>query len=367
MGEAPHAAGREVELVEVGGLLQHRLEVRGLEDRQHQQVVEVGGQPEVATERRERVEEAGAVAARHEDHALHVGGEDRLLVPGGLVGELAHLAALRRQPAEEELGVHRRPPRLGVEEAAAVGRPPLRLVPVPVRGPDDSLVRQVRRMHAVVDEVGHAHVPATLAVVVDEVPVQVRPDELLPVRRPVRVVVVLALARAVRSIQPGELHLVRPVRPHHPQLRAEAAVARRADRDVVTVPRVEQHPVALRPRSGHIVRRLHLAREALAARAVLVRHVHLRAVALLEVLSEQHAAVGQEHGRLPECVRVRGDGVGSARVVRCRLSGDGRGSDRDDDGRSESECVPCASCHPQRNEEAGTKLAAAARAMTRRC
>jgi hypothetical protein len=53
-------------------------------------------------------------------------------------------------------------------------------------------VLQVRTL-CVVDEVGDPDVPVALAVVVDEVPVEMRPDELLAVRRPVGVVVVLAL------------------------------------------------------------------------------------------------------------------------------------------------------------------------------
>ena len=97
------------------------------------------------------------------------------------MGELGHLAAAGGQTAEEELGIHGRARGLGVQEAASVGRPPLRLVPVTVGRTHDANVGQVwtRGVH---DEVGDSHVPLALARVGDEVPVQVGVGEVAPVR-----------------------------------------------------------------------------------------------------------------------------------------------------------------------------------------
>src|SRR5439155_1182796 len=81
-----------------------RLQEARLEERQDEQVVGVARRARGLRAFGEAVEEAGVVARGHEDHVLHVGREDGLLVPVGVVGQPARLAAppLVDELAEEE-------------------------------------------------------------------------------------------------------------------------------------------------------------------------------------------------------------------------------------------------------------------------
>ena len=160
----------------------------------------------------------------------------------------------------------------------------------------------------------------------------------------------------MRRVEGRELGLVRPVRMHDPQVGAHPAVARRADRDRMAAPGMEQDPVALRAdrRDAVGVRPLRVrpgAGQALEPGAVEVRDVDLVAVALLEVLPEQDlSAVRHEDRRLTERIRVSRDVERRRRVVdsRNRLP-------RTDDGERQQNGKTCKPPAHQSSNAAGSR------------
>ena len=249
----------EVDPVEVVGLLEDRLQEAVAEHLQDQRVVVSGWQVEQGRQPGPVVEGAGMVAGGHEDDRVHPGGEDRLLVPGRVPGEALRAAGAVGgvgQPAEEDLVIERGVHRLGVEEAGAVGSPPLRLVPVAVGWADAVLADQAGPVRSVGIEAGDADVrPAVLPFV--GVPVERGPDDVAAVRRPVGVEVVVELA-ARRQVGAAAA-----VAPHHPDVRADAAEPRRPDPHRVIVPGVKEDPVPVRLHHGHLIGAGETAGEAL--------------------------------------------------------------------------------------------------------
>ena len=124
------------------------------------------------------------VARRHEDHLLHVGREDRLLVPGRMVRQPpqpGRIVLALAQVEVEELEVQRGVDALGEEEATSVGRPVLGLEVVAGTFVDDSDVLEMRTA-GIVDVGGDADVPIAAPGVGDEVPVEPGPHDPVAVR-----------------------------------------------------------------------------------------------------------------------------------------------------------------------------------------